>query len=310
MADQFEDLRDYLHRSGIGSAEGTPGGRDSTLTTMSAERALAEILTRRRRSTRRRTVAVGSAAASVILICAVLGLQAPGAPEPRPAEPALAALSVVPDGQAAARILDQAAQAAHLNSLYSASPSSIRGWYTWEQDAAGPPDTIPTLTTIRPGRGGNLLVVEENATPLDPNGRISPSAAGEAPNSRSHTVTEASAAGATAPSLASIIGTPCTYDTIACALEAITDFRTRSAPETVISDSSLWEALATNQGISALGRTTDRLGRQVAVIAADSLDGRTRIALLIDPTTGRHLGTEFMALNGSAAATVRFVTFV
>lgn len=289
MADEFDDLRDYLHRSGIGTAEATPA------TTQAGERALVGILARRGHSTRRRLVAVGSVAAAVLVGSVLVGLPPADAPVLPPAGPVLAALPVVPDDQAAPWILDQAVP------LYSASPDPARAWYIWDSDAP------PILTTVRPGQGGTVLVVQQDAAPPGPDGRIRPAPSGAAPEGRSSTI---DAGGAPTTSLASILAAPCSYDTIACALEAITDLRTSAAPRAVISDAVLWQALAAREGLAVPGRTTDRLGREVAVVSADSRDGRHRIALLIDPASGRYVGTEYMTIDGPAVATVRFVAVV
>lgn len=63
--------------------------------------------------------------------------------------------------------------------------------------------------------------------------------------------------------------------------------------------SRIWELLAIESGVRTLGQTTDRLGRDVLAIAAppqESGFGITTLVLLIDPTTGRMVGTETVTL--------------
>ncbi len=299
MAEQFDDLRDFLHRSGIGSPDG------SSATALAGERALAGILARRRRPMRRRLSAIGAAAAS-ILAAAVLAPTTPDTPAIPPTQQPLAALAVEPEGRTAAVVLDQAARAAQPTATYSAAGGS-RAWYTWTRADPGHPDTAPVLTAVRPAEGGTVLLVAQSEGALTPDGRIVPAEA----SGGTTRVPDAPSVDATTDSvLAGILATPCAYDTIACALEAITALRTSPAPGAVISDTALWSALAAADGMSSPGRTIDRLGRPAAVVAADSVDGRHRIAILIDPATGRYLGTEVVDLTGPQASTVGFVAVV
>ena len=83
----------------------------------------------------------------------------------------------------------------------------------------------------------------------------------------------------------------CGARTGGCLLSAVSDLFGGYVVDPA-STGRLWRLLATDPTITSLGTTTDRLGRRADAFVADALDETQRIVVLIDPDTGRYLGSE------------------
>ncbi len=65
--------------------------------------------------------------------------------------------------------------------------------------------------------------------------------------------------------------------------------------------SALWEVLAEEAGVTLLGTTEDRRGRDALVLSAPAMDGHHQQLLLADPDTGAVLGDELVLVQATDA---------
>ena len=56
----------------------------------------------------------------------------------------------------------------------------------------------------------------------------------------------------------------------------------------------LWATLATEPSITTLGHTTDRSGQEAVALTAPSMSPTEQMVVLVDPATGRYLGSELI----------------
>lgn len=306
MSDDFSDLRDFLHQASIGGPQVVTGSDSAEV-----EQALARVLRRRRGRERRRQMVVSVGVAGGLMVALVLAL---GGIDSRPPAPphdpsALTGLVFQSDSMTAREVFDDAASAAAggggtasgrdgVSSLLAPTTAS-RSWFSWRADTAGIP-AIVTLTTVTRGVNGSLHVEEREGGPLLPTGRIGESIPVVMRTSplRSYSLTPEAGAGVTAKSLVGdLLASRCELESVACALQAISERYSQPSASNALPQAELWRQLATMEGIRMLGTTTDRLGRRVSAVSADSADERHRVVVLIDPSSGRYLGSELMDLG-------------
>ena len=300
MADDFSDLRAYLNLSLIGRPSQDAPALDVT-TIVAAEEALARVLARRRRRRMYSALlAAGSLAAGLLAAIAVMTPPQPFEPEyPPPITAGPRGLTYAATNtsvQQALRSLADADASSMSHSYGSSASSGMRGWWAWDASS----HHGLTLMLISPNSSGGFRVDARDGGTLAEDGRISETVHAlvqRDPTTTSRVAAKAASSMTVDSVVTALARADCPMASSACVLSAITDFATDPAEPTPLPAKDLWIRLCSLDGVTLLGTTTDRLGRTATAVAADSYDGMQRLVLLIDPRTGRYLGTEYLDLR-------------
>ncbi|RNL60587.1 hypothetical protein EFK50_19930 [Nocardioides marmoriginsengisoli] len=148
---------------------------------------------------------------------------------------------------------------------------------------------------------GTRRSIERRGRPLDADGRATdqPGSWSAVPSTTDETFTNDLGADypgtlpESVPALRKLLAPPYGCGGVAggCLLGAVNDLFTGYVVAPSVT-ARLWRLLATEPTITTLGTTKDRLGRDAVVLVADATDPTQRTLVLIDPDTGRYLGSE------------------
>lgn len=239
----------------------------------------------------------------------------------------------LPEGVAARPLLNGLARAAARQPAPQDAPVQhvqSDGWWASSDEAGGGGEVETVLFPVRVDSyfhpDGDLRLVERRGQPLDEDGRLHPGpvswdAAGRVSDTTFRADPERGPELlATLPrdprSLAERLApaADCPGREGECLLETIAELHaTYVVPPATAS--RLWRALATHGDVQTLGATRDRSGRDAVVLSA-APTGTTRLLVLVEPATGRYLGSERVLVEPDPAfgftppAVVEFTSLV
>lgn len=309
MTDGFDDLRELLRRSSLG---GHPSHTAPTphATLVAGEAALSRILARRRPRRLGRLHWLGAGVVAAVAVAAVLLAMTLRPLDDETTRPvADAAVTGLPFGstdQPADQLLSASALAAAGGGYAVGDP---REWLSWDSTQ----DREPVLTSVLVQADGTVRVERRAGVALSQRGDLRDvleTVARQVPSVAYSVPPQPASSDSTDEIIRVLLLQDCVMRSAACALTAITDLATDPRASIMLPQSRLWERLRHLRDLRSLGSTTDRLGRQVAALAADSSDATQRIVVLIDTSTGRYLGTEYLARYGDGFTVRRFVVVV
>lgn len=256
-----------------------------------------------------------AAAAAIALIVTVTRIGPAAMASPPSLRYTLAAPEQTASAPAAEDVLLELAQVAGITPVPGQGAVQYLASYNW----TSPIDGDAERATIRPisqrwwiGADGSMVAEQHLGAELTPDGALDPDPPLQAPDySR-----DVSPAG----SMPDVPGElPADAAELAEALLAEMSDECRSGPEAVSAclleqvawlyttflippdlASDIWQMLAAQSGVRTLGAAIDRLGRDVEAIAAPPREsglGMGVLILLIDPETGRMVGTETVTLD-------------
>ena len=277
-----------------------------------------------RRSARRwTTLSVATALATCVVVAIAILVMVPG-PGPQPAAaqtPPMLTFSLVdaPDLQSGGEPARDALLALAERANQQPAPERLpvqritaEAWWTSTDpaDASSGPRTVlvPRHLEVYQFADGSRRSIERRGAAIDAQGRVTdePGSWNNVSPTTDETFTNDLGTDYPATLADTVAGlrrqlapkNACGESAGGCLLSAVSDLYAGYVADPAIT-SRLWRLLAAEPTIQTLGRTTDRLGRQAEVFIADALDPSQRILILVDPATGRYLGSETILVRPS-----------